>query len=225
MTARPAVYADFDGVLNAFPDGKVLRRGGQTRLGWLKDGDPQKTLYDPENAFLLNRSEKLALPRRRIRIRWSGELAGSLFRLASEGVIELNWLTTWQPYTGLLNLSLGWDPAVVSTVRWYDPVTGVGLLTGKRRTVYRRVETERESDDPAPVVWIDDEECHFQRGIELESLLPAAPVLLVRPDERIGVSRRQWELIERFAADPSAFPSVTLDEEPTVHDHSGHVGY
>ncbi len=41
----PVIYTDFDGVLNAFPDDKVLRRGGVGHTGWLKDGDPRKPLY------------------------------------------------------------------------------------------------------------------------------------------------------------------------------------
>lgn len=219
------IYTDFDGVINAFPDEKVLRRGGQTRLDWLKDDDPRKALYDPGHAFLLDRGKRVDLgARSRFRIRWSGELAANLADLSGRDGVELDWLSTWQPYTTLLDSALGWDPALVSTVRWYDPVTGEGRLTGKRRAVYRRVEVEARSESPMAVVWIDDEECHYQRKIELESLQPATPVLMVRPDDRIGISRRQWRLIADFTADPSAFGMVTLDEEPSVHQRSGHIG-
>lgn len=213
---RTVVYTDFDGVLNAFADQKMLRRGGQQRLGWLKDGDPRKSLYDLTNSFPLDCSRRLRLPGRTIRIRWSGELADAWRALASAGRIELNWLTTWQPYTRLLDKALGWNEELADTVQWYNPVTGEGRMTGKYRTVRRRVEAERTADAPAPMVWIDDEECHYRPLIELESLLPAAPVLMVRPDARIGVSRRQWRLISTFVDDPEAFPPVTLDEEPTI---------
>ena len=37
---RPVIYADFDGVLNAFPDDKIQRRGGVGHTGWLKPDDP-----------------------------------------------------------------------------------------------------------------------------------------------------------------------------------------
>lgn len=43
---RAVIYTDFDGVLNAFPDDKVLRRGGVGHTQWLKEVDPRKELYD-----------------------------------------------------------------------------------------------------------------------------------------------------------------------------------
>lgn len=43
---RAVIYTDFDGVLNALPDDKVLRRGGVGHTQWLKEGDPRKELYD-----------------------------------------------------------------------------------------------------------------------------------------------------------------------------------
>ena len=50
---RAVIYTDFDGVLNAFPDDKVLRRGGVGHTQWLKEGDPRKELYDSTRAFPL----------------------------------------------------------------------------------------------------------------------------------------------------------------------------
>ena len=38
---RAVIYTDFDGVLNAFPDDKALRRGGGGHTQWLKEGDPR----------------------------------------------------------------------------------------------------------------------------------------------------------------------------------------
>nr|WP_279046598.1 hypothetical protein [Bifidobacterium catenulatum] len=32
MFSKPVVFTDFDGVLNAFPDDKLLRRGGVNKL-------------------------------------------------------------------------------------------------------------------------------------------------------------------------------------------------
>lgn len=48
---------------------------------------------------------------------------------------------------------------------------------------------------------------------------------MVRPDSRIGISRRQWALICAFIANPRAFGDVTLDVEPTLREHEGHMGY
>lgn len=41
-----------------------------------------------------------------------------------------------------------------------------------------------------PVVLTDFDECFEQRAQLLEELQPKAPVLMVRPDYRIGISRR-----------------------------------
>lgn len=104
----PVVYTDFDGVLNAFPDRKVLQRGGVNRTQWLKDGDPRKALYSPERAFHLDGNAQARLFVGRFRIHWSRELSDAMYGLARNGRIELNWLTTWQPYcTNTLDPMLG----------------------------------------------------------------------------------------------------------------------
>ena len=210
----PVVYTDFDGVLNAFPDDKVLRRGGVGHTGWLKDGDPRKPLYDAARAFRLDGNEQARTPVGRFRIHWSTELTGAMYHLAVDGRAELNWLSTWQPYcVNTLDPMLGWDPSVVHNTVWYDPVTMERRLTGKLSTVLSRVRVERESDDPSPIVWIDDEECYSDAVEEVRAENPAAPVLMVRPDMHIGISRRQWEIIERFVDDWTGFPPVTFDDE------------
>ena len=53
---------------------------------------------------------------------------------------------------------LGWDPMLVDVVTWYDPVTKWGRETGKWQTIQRRVRIECEENEPAPIVWIDDDE-------------------------------------------------------------------
>lgn len=222
---RAVIYTDFDGVLNAFPDDKVLRRGGVSHTQWLKEGDPRKELYDSARAFPLAGNEQVRTGCGRFRVHWSRELASMMHELALSGSAELNWLTTWQPYCSrVLDPMLGWDPGVERTVIWYDPVTNERRLTGKLAEIMSRVRFERRQEESLPIVWIDDEECYPTSKTQIESLEPAAPVLMVRPDERIGISRRQWRLICDFLDDSSGFPSVSLDEEGTVRDHVAHVG-
>ena len=121
---RAVIYTDFDGVLNAFPDDKVLRRGGVGHTQWLKEDDPRKELYDSERAFPLTGNEQVRTGHGRFRVHWSRELAGMMHDLALSGSVELNWLTTWQPYCSrVLDPMLGWDPGIERTVVWYDPVT------------------------------------------------------------------------------------------------------
>ena len=145
------------------------------------------------------------------------------------GRVELDWLSTWQPYcVNTLDPMLGWDPSVVHNTVWYDPVTMERRLTGKLSTVLSRVRVERESDDPSPIVWIDDEECYSDAVEEVGAENPAAPVLMVRPDMHIGISRRQWGLITRFVDDWTGFPPVTFDDEDDEDGgraaRNGHVG-
>ena len=59
---------------------------------------------------------------------------------------------------------LGWDPMLVDVITWYDPVTKWGRETGKWQTIQRRVRIECEENEPAPIVWIDDDECFEQRA-------------------------------------------------------------
>lgn len=41
MFSKPVVFTDFDGVLNAFPDDKLLRRGGVNKvMTWAKPTVP-----------------------------------------------------------------------------------------------------------------------------------------------------------------------------------------
>ena len=207
---RAIVYTDFDGVLNAFPEVESM----------------PSDLYSPERAFRLDGDATVHVGSgAAYRIRWSSELTDVLHELACTGAIELQWLSTWQPYTALLNERLGWNAQIIGTVQWYAPITYTGLRDGKYRAVARRVEVEADGDDPEPIVWIDDEECTRTRCDELRASAPVAPVLMVRPDGRIGISRRQWALICAFIANPRAFGDVTLDVEPTLREHEGHTGY
>ena len=104
-TIRPMeAYFDFDGVFNAFPDPKILRRGGQNHLEWLRNDDPRRELYDPDkNAFLLNDNSVIKIKEGSYRIHWSNELTSHIRLLAGENGLSFHWLTTWQPYTELLD--------------------------------------------------------------------------------------------------------------------------
>ena len=192
MFSKPVVFTDFDGVLNAFPDDKLLRRGGVNKvMTWAKPDSPY-----------------------------------AMYALAVDGIVELWWLSTWQPYCSqILDPMLGWDPMLVDVITWYDPVTKWGREAGKWQTIQRRVRIECEENEPAPIVWIDDDECFEQRAQLLEELQPKAPVLMVRPDYRIGISRRQWKLIDTFVHHPEQFDTVTFDMEPTCRIYDIHHGF
>ena len=149
---RPVLYTDFDGVLNAFPDKEIQDNGGVGHTQWLDDNDPRAQLYSTERAFVLTGDDIVYTPCGYYRIRWSRNIAQTLHRLASEGDIELNWLTTWQPYCSrILDPLLGWDPHIEHTAIWYNPISYERRYTGKLSTVFSRVRFEATQADPSPV--------------------------------------------------------------------------
>ena len=97
-----------------------------------------------------------------------------------------------------MNRALGVD---WPTIRWYDPVTRDGILTGKRRTILDALKQDR------PIVWLDDEETTYNAGLAIQTTPHEAPVLGVGPDSAIGIGRPQMDLIEDFIHDPSPAPS------------------
>ncbi len=115
MFSKPVVFTDFDGVLNAFPDDKLLRRGGVNKvMTWAKPDSPYAKMYNPEKAFHLDGNEKAHTPVGSWRIHWSSELSDAMYALAVDGIVELWWLSTWQSYCSqILDPMLGWDPMLV----------------------------------------------------------------------------------------------------------------
>lgn len=84
MFSKPVVFTDFDGVLNAFPDDKLLRRGGVNKvMTWAKPDSPYAKMYNPEKAFHLDSNEKAHTPVGSWRIHWSSELSDAMYALAS----------------------------------------------------------------------------------------------------------------------------------------------
>ncbi|MBT1165455.1 hypothetical protein [Bifidobacterium simiarum] len=206
---RSIVLIDFDGVINQFPDRKVRSR--QNSVDWMKPDDPRRAVYDPANWFIPDRREKVDLGSQgRWWITWSSELVRRLGSLDA----DIFWLSTWQPYTGLLNrhLDVDWQ-----TIDWYDPITNMGRLTGKRRAVLNHLRLGR------PIIWIDDEETTYDAGLAVEGTEHTAAVLGVGPNSDIGISRPQMTHIEEFAATPPADASVQF--LTSVNGHEGHWGF
>lgn len=100
---RPLLFIDFDGVINQFPDPKVMRRQGTT--DWMRPDDPRRAAYAPDNWFRPDRRERLLVHDlgRRFTIRWNAELVARLDALDADKW----WLSTWQPETAQLNRALG----------------------------------------------------------------------------------------------------------------------
>lgn len=207
---RPLLFIDFDGVINQFPDPKVMRRQGTT--DWMRPDDPRRAAYAPDNWFRPDRRERLLVHDlgRRFTIRWNAELVARLDALDADKW----WLSTWQPETAQLNRALGVD---WPTVQWYDPMTREGIWTGKRRTILDALAQNR------PIVWLDDEETTYNVGLAIQATPHEAPVLGVGPDSAIGVGRPQMDLVEDFIRNPPAGSVVRF--ETAGDGHEGHWGF
>lgn len=83
---RPLLFIDFDGVINQFPDPKVMRRQGTT--DWMRPDDPRRAAYAPDNWFRPDRRERLLVHDlgRRFTIRWNAELVARLDALDADNV-------------------------------------------------------------------------------------------------------------------------------------------
>lgn len=205
---QAVLYTDFDGVINAF--------GAMA---------PQATVPD-DAAFNADMVETIHIGEgHAYLVQWSGELVAAMAELATAGLVELAWLSTWQPFTDRLEQALGWGHVPVETVHWYDPVTLAHLRDGKFSAVQSRARHEQLQERPLPIIWVDDEECTPRRHDLLQGMALRVPILMVRPDSRIGISRRQWSLIVDFLSTPERYGPVTLDEELTAASHDGHLGY
>lgn len=207
---RPLLFIDFDGVINQFPDPKVMRRQGTT--DWMRPDDPRRAAYAPDNWFRPDRRERLLVHDlgRRFTIRWNAELVARLDALDADKW----WLSTWQPETAQLNRALGVD---WPTVQWYDPTTREGIWTGKRRTILDALKQDR------PIVWLDDEETTYNAGLAIQATPHESPVLGVGPDSAIGVGRPQMDLVEDFIRNPPAGSVVRF--ETAGDGHEGHWGF
>lgn len=233
---KPLLLIDFDGVINAFPDEKLLRRGGQTG-SWLEKlsvDDPRRQLYSLDNAFRLDRSERVTVTqinmydeceKTTVRIRWAGELAAAIRGLQADCEADVAWLSTWQPWTDKLERELGFtrlgdEGPLLTTVRWYDPVSGENRVAGKLHAVAAVLQELQAAGQQRPIVWIDDEETgvEAERWLRSRGLGEASPLLMIQPDDRIGVSRSQWKHAVDFmrGASGETAPGIYADRTPHV---------
>lgn len=75
-------------------------------------------------------------------------------------MLDLRWLSTWQPYTEMLGDRLGWDDSVVSSVFWHDPNTHEGRVMQKLDLIMNEIIKQRErverGYDAHAIIWVDD---------------------------------------------------------------------
>lgn len=208
-TLKTHIITDFDGVINAFPDEKVLRRGGIGHTGWMNDKDPRKNLYDIDNAFILDGNKQVkvldrqTLEYKKYRIHWSHEVTDGIANTVSTGLADITWLSTWQENTMILDNLLGWN-GITDTAKWFNPDIRptsqegkVSWLESYVRNAYRytaRTHPGMADEELAsilnPIIWIDDEMVLNWSMNRIENATPA-PILFIRPDWRTGLNRKQ----------------------------------
>lgn len=207
---RVTILIDFDGVLNAFPDDKSMRRGGfsDTVSKW-RDDNPRKKLYAPDHAFKPARKAIIHFGDARARIRWSGELVTELLGLDA----DWRWLSTWQPFIESdVNPALGLNGnPKVTNAQWYrySPF-GSTPLHGKEDYVGKWI-VEHPGD---PVIWVDDEDADAHAWSRIKQRFGEDyPILVVNPNSEIGISRPQLELMKSFTInqDPGFTSEAWLD--------------
>ncbi len=223
---KPVMYLDFDGVLNAFPNTGIVNYSDVGHVELVPDPDGYRTdLYSAKRAFLLDKTAVIDFGRRGFHeLHWSDELAGKLYALARGGMLDLRWLSTWQPYTEMLGDRLGWDDSVVSSVFWHDPNTHEGRVMQKLDLIMNEIIKQRErverGYDAHAIIWVDDGAINNRTITALIHTQLASPLLLISPDARIGISRRQLELIYTFVNRPPSTPCVIYS---CPWDEKGHV--
>ena len=224
--AYPVMYLDFDGVLNAFPNTGIVNYSDVGHVELVPDPDGYRTdLYSAKRAFPLDKTAVIDFGRRGFHeLHWSDELAGKLYALARGGMLDLRWLSTWQPYTEMLGDRLGWDDSVVSSVFWHDPNTHEGGVMQKLDLIMNEIIKQRErverGYDAHAIIWVDDGAINNRTITALIHTQLASPLLLISPDARIGISRRQLELIYTFVNRPPSTPCVIYS---CPWDEKGHV--
>jgi hypothetical protein len=201
----PVMMVDFDGVLNVFPQKKQQLRGGVRDTSSMPDDNPRKDLYSYAHAFQAYRKSKVRVRDMRIALRWSPELLTSLLELIQNDEAHWTWLSTWQPYIeDILYPVLDIDPHAVDgrmdIAQWYN-LSQFNEIPGYGKQEYVQ-SWLKEHDEP--LVWIDDEAADTSTLDELQyEFGDSRKVLMIQPNDEIGISRSQFEHIKEFLAHPS----------------------
>lgn len=200
-------FFDIDGVLNAIPYEKVLGES-PAEDSWARvQGDPDKY-------FVLDKQRRVSFVdpqgrNRALQFNFSSELIEKINALIDEGLIEFTWLTTWKEQSSTAARVLGlpegfpWlDWSLLGFTDYYQSGKGIAIeelyRDGKesRRFIWiDDVATETRVNFPEPV---QQEECPLDRGEE-DSVFPKVEQLVIQTDSRFGISRAEWEAIEKFA--------------------------
>lgn len=134
---------------------------------------------------------------------WSSELARRLVALTDDGSIRLTWLTSDWPFVPTINKLLK-----LRHTRKEDYVD----KNSKYTTIKRAIRQCARRRPQCRLVWIDDDygadDDLWRIGLSDLVAKHGIAMLKITPNGAIGISRRQWEVVEEFVASPLVEPGL-----------------
>lgn len=169
------LFLDFDGVVNYFGSRSAFNRNKDC-FGYSRKG----TLYSEKGALSVN---------------YAAELVKKLNDAHNKYGFTWLWLTTWvREAKVLVDPRLGthsdgyvdWDPDSGITFAMKDPEV-VAIRAA------RKIAALKANFDGEPFVWIDDDATD---GFNSDDF--TVPHLVVKPDEKFGITKSDWDKVLAF---------------------------
>ena len=216
---KPILFLDFDGVLNAFPHkfnwvGERPLNGHQgADFNDPKNWELEVLKPNVETHFELDVNTTAEHNGHTYKITYSSELVESLRKLIVEDKIKLVWLTSWREASETkLNPMLGFPKDKVGFLAWQSTSISprnpqIGKYYGLCDYIEKR-EKENLIDKGTPLIWVDDlatvgfanlspNEIKYRKKNE-SSPLDNYPSLVLTPDEKWGISRKELRSIQKL---------------------------
>ena len=189
MSDKVIVLMDNDGVLNAC---KTMQAPGYLdayapQLDSCKPVTPVTPILKKYNWYL----------------DFSSSVVDYLGALQDVGVVSFSWCSEWCANDDYKQLNAAYGYSEVKQV-WRVQLSPEGLID-KLATVMQTVDANPDT----PILWIDDEKCDYQAYSLLRDKSVnegrTAPIMMVRPDTTIGLSKPQMDMIADFIQYPSGY--------------------
>jgi len=180
----PVWLLDIDGVINACTN------------------KPDRTVWPADDW----RTDRVNASGHHFPITWSRQVVDFIRNAHDSGLVEIRWHTTWQheaqavaDLTGLPKFDVAHAPEFLAYNQIAPASEAERIREGRPRPPWWKLPAAERvmRDEARPLIWTDDDiTWSTQAGLRAH-----APVLLVSPDERTGLTKRQLRKISDFIAD------------------------